>query len=210
MNLFFQGPVYFAELSEENLKSQDRELILSDKYLNVFEWLLSIKVDECKHFYLNPYRRSITTNTHIINKNPEEEKINNSIGEPIKIDKPIDHRLNVIENNKYKVDPFVNPKNEPRYSYRLPKRHLKSVLGEPTFVEIKDKNVLNVRKDYTTMLDLKNKHLKDEASYQATEKDIYGKNLSKSDYLTSRDRLKKKILTNDVLKTRMTLDLFIL
>ena len=60
------------------------------------------------------------------------------------------------------------------------------------------------------MLNLKYKNLKDEENYQATEKDIYGKNLSKSDYLTSRDRLKKKISTNDVLKTRMTLDLFIL
>ncbi len=183
---------------------------MKEKYLSLFEWLVNVKEEECQHFFDNPFVTENSTNTKISNENPESNKLQNPYENPVLSEEINDWKMNVLESSKYKIDPFINPKYDRRIRTELPKRILTSIDGKDELIDIENKRILTVTKDFTTMLNLKEKHLKNSENYQATKKDIYGRYLTKNDFLTSREKLKKKIGMNDLIKTRMTLDLFVL
>ncbi len=205
-----KGPVYFVELTEENMRVLSGKVPLTEKYLTLYEWLLSIKVEECGHFMENPFTNNNSTNTDVSNVNPESIKLTNPVVDLVKPLVDFDPKINVLESTKYKVDPFVNPKVEKDSGVRLPQSKLVSVSAGESKVWVENRQILAVNKDYRTMLNLKERNLKPGENYQPARRDIFGKNLTTSDFLTSRERLKKRIISNDVLKTRMTLDLFLL
>ena len=78
---------------------------------------------------------------------------------------------------------------------QLPNKKLRSNMGNESIVETHDKQVLAVSKDYEKNFNLK---LTNDC------------NKNKDRYITSRERLKKQLALNDVLMTRITLDLFCL
>lgn len=197
-------------MTEENLKASHGKVPLKEKYLTLFEWLLGVKEEECRHFFHNPFVNETSTNTEITNENPESTKLANPSEDVLLAETINDWKMNVLKSSKYKVDPFVNPKFDLRVRTELPKRVLTNAGGHDKLIDIKNRRILSVTKDFTTMLNLKEKHLKGSENYQSTKKDIYGRYLTTNDFLSSRDKLKKKIAMNDLIKTRMTLDLFAL
>jgi len=205
-----KGPVYFVELTEENMKVFNGKVPLSEKYLTLFEWLVGIKVEDCGHFFHNPFTNNNSTNTEISNINPESIKLENPVVNLVKPVVESDPKINVLVSTKYKVDPFLNPKTEKTWGIKLPQKKMISVNGAESQIQVETRKILAVNKDYRTMLDFKQRNLKPSENYQPARKDIFGKNLTMNDFLTSRERLKKRIINNDLLKTQMTLDLFLL
>lgn len=150
------------------------------------EWLSQIKVEECDHFLNNPFTSDNGTNTEISNYNPEPS-YNWFKNEKSKMD--------ILNTKKFTIDPLQNIKNNNMNKNQLPNKKLRSNMGNESIVETHDKQVLAVSKDYEKNFNLK---LTNDC------------NKNKDRYITSRERLKKQLALNDVLMTRMTLDLFIL
>ena len=212
-----RGPIYFGELNEENLNTlntngylRNNQTTLSDKFLIIFEWMIGMEEKECEHFFSNPFIKEDFTNTLISNHNPETDRVNRFISESVVYDDCNHVAYNLLTSMKHKIDPFINPRYENSSEIKLPKYKLISSMGKESFIQIDDKKVLSVKKDFKTLLNLNKNYSKESNQTPSIKKDIYGNHLKQADFLPSREKLRKKVSNNDLLKTRMRLDLFLL
>jgi len=143
-------------------------------------------VKDCMHFYDNPFTTTIGINTDVSNKNPEPSY------NRLRNEKP---PFNILGTSRFIVDPLENLKNETTNENQIPKKKLHSDMGRESCKETLDQHVLAATKTY-------------EKNFNLTFKTNENKN--KDRYITSRERLKKQIALNDVLMTRLTLDVFCL
>lgn len=190
------GPVYYGELRKENLDTHNNmnKLELKDKFLYIFEWLEKMKDIECGHFFMNPFKSNVSVNTDhgVGNKNYADDYQMKSI----------------FWDKKRKIDPFDNPKNH-SVRERLPKR-LNSAFDLNGFYETTDKQTMASKKNYLNCIKLNKrilfKNISDSQpqNYMNTEEDF----LKKQSHVKQKLAQQKKL--NDVLLTRMKLDLFIL
>lgn len=200
-----KGPIYFAQLNEENMSfhnNNKKEVTKADKHYYIFNWIMNIHAKECQHFYQNPFVQTQITNTESMENTVELEK------NPIKSVVQIGH----VSNSIFKIDPFNNPKNQTTIN-KLPKRH-RSNLYENGFFETLEKQTLACTRDYKSLLKLKQNFsldsdftIKNDADGQRWKNLITHKS---EQYSANKNDLKKQKLLNDVLLTRMQLDLFIL
>lgn len=113
-------------------------------------------------------------------------------------------KMNVLQKQdgrltkKFTVDPTRNIKLDETNKNQLPKKKLRSHMGKEQVIETLDKKILAVNKDYKTNFKLK------------TDSNSEKVNKNKDRYITSRERLKKQLALNDLLMTRLTLDIFCL
>ena len=165
---------------------------LKDKFLLVFDWLQGIKSEECSHFYSNPFFSNTENNTDFTNFDTE----------PLNLLKSISKTENKDQIKVQKIDPFENPKIEHDTNNRLPKRRHRS--SKDAFFEYKDKRTLAISKDFTTYLHLKNN---EEHDLNARHLQLqYASEINKD----MKETLRKNILLNDAIFTRMNLDLYVL
>lgn len=191
-----KGPIYYGELRRENLQIHNSitKIQLKDKFLYVFEWLEKMKDSECEHFFKNPFKTSVSVNTdHELRAKTSSDY--NSL-------------QSILWDKRQKIDPFDNPKYH-TVRERIPTR-LNSALVQNGFYETMDKQTLANKKNYRESIQLNKRiHLNKIVSlttqnYLNTEEDI----LKKRSYVKKKLAQEKNL--NDVLLTRMKLDLFIL
>lgn len=202
-----RGPIYFAELNEDNLEAHNKyrkDLDRKDKYLSVYEWLNNMKEKECSHFFTNPFKVSKQVNTD----DKLEADDTSEIAELESITS-----ISVLADKKFKIDPFENAKNQ-LGKEKLPKR-LNSCLHPSGFVETNEKQTLAFKKEYKNYLHINKKFTFHNRLPESVQ---FGKPLIKQEhYITNplnfasiKEKLKKQRLLNDTILTRMQLDLFIL
>lgn len=207
-----RGPIYFAELNKDNLEAHNKYksgLELKDKFMTVFEWLGGINENECFHFYSNPFKSNKQVNTDDVSKiDSTKVTSENFINEKVA-------SIGFLANKKLRIDPFDNPKNEMIIDKLPTKRN--SGLRFNSYFETNEKQTLAANQDYTKYL-----HLDKKFTIHGIEKhvDLINKTLVESkektdtlnsqNYSTVKDRLRKQKSLNDVLLTRMQLDLFVL
>ncbi|CAF0887739.1 unnamed protein product [Brachionus calyciflorus] len=193
-----KGPIYFGELKQDNLDIHNEyktKLELKDKNLFIYEWLQKIDTGECKHFYRNPFKESVSINTETEIENQAETIGFQNKNQPIFLDK------------KRKIDPFENPKNQITKD-RLPNR-LNSAFVLNSYYETMDKQTLASKSDYLNSIKFNKQIMLRTDSNINSVKNIE-QLTSQENYCFIRERLAKEKRLNDILLTRMKLDLFVL
>ncbi|RNA32918.1 hypothetical protein BpHYR1_030542, partial [Brachionus plicatilis] len=191
-----RGPIYYGELRKENLNMHNSRTKLEqkDKFLYIFEWLGKMKDGECGHFFKNPFKSNVRVNT-------DNELRNKDRSDECKVE-------SIFWDKKRKIDPFDNPKNH-SVRERLPKR-LNSAFVLNGFYETMEKQTLASKKNYLNCIQLNKKILLNKMSDSTTE----GYSNTEEEVLKKQSHVKQKLARekkmNDVLLTRMKLDLFIL
>jgi hypothetical protein len=219
-----KGPIYFAQLTEENLEQYDdhKQLTLSDKFEFIFEWLEGMEVEECKpYFFASPFKldQEAQTNVENITNNQDEESANESEifrtkQHDIKTSKfsisTPDLTYPSIKRSRTMIDPFENPKHQ-KQERTFPKLFLKNSNGKDFQFSTYEKHMLAAKSDQTAIdYLLKNQDInKKQASLmkRCNESNLFGNQKSCS---SIHENLKKQIVRNDILLTRMQLDLFII
>lgn len=191
-----KGPIYYGELRKENLHLHNTKntIQLRDKFLYIFEWLEKMKDNECEHFFKSPFKTSISVNTDC------ELRTKISSGD--------NNFESILWDKKKKIDPFDNPKYH-TVRERLPTR-LNSALVLNGFYETMDKQTLANKKNYLNCIQLnKGIHFN-----KISDSKIQSSLNSEEEFMKKRSYVKQKLFQekklNDVLLTRMKLDLFIL
>ncbi len=234
-----KGPIYYAELRQENISIhiQNKKFGLYDKFYNVYEWLKTLDRRECAHFYQNPFQQDKSTIFDAENSNPDlfnEPSIVNSsdslvsasqykateFSRGVKASEPLCVRN--FATKKHQIDPFENPKNERVSSNlillrnRLPQKRLSAVRSYNSQYETIEKKTLVAKKDLAKLLNIEKKFLLNEKSAQNRLKDefVAQTKMTNGKYLPvimrqKTERLNREKSKNDLILSRLELDLFI-
>lgn len=209
-----KGPIYFEKLSEENLLLHNGRktspLTRADKFLFIYEWLNRMNEHECAPvFFLNPFvldkEVTVSIDQSYSSNSDDALTVNN---EPVSVGIG-DFGLNT----QLKIDPFNNPKNDKTVD-KLPKRHL-SNLNTAGFYETQDKQTIFCNRDYKSFLRMNGRFLLNSNASMASQTtgNIHTDattGISPARRQQLKERLKKSKILNDILLTRVELDLYIL
>jgi hypothetical protein len=226
-----KGPIYFAQLTEENLQqfNENKQLKLSDRYEFIFEWLERMDINEClPHFFSNPFKLDQETQANIEveteTSNQKEESIHeieksriNHEYQNAKISKSnvptTDISYPSIKRSRIVIDPFENPKHQ-KQERKFPKFFLKNSIGKDFRYETYEKHMLAAKPDNTALeYLLRNQNLNKKQTdlvRLSNQSLLSSKNYEHKSCLNIRETLKKQLVLNDFLLTRMQLDLFII
>lgn len=197
-----RGPIYFVQLTEENLNIHNEnknKVSMTQKYFNLFNWLKTINVEECTHFYANPFFLDKTNGT--------EEQIDLVGFQNANFPEPNSKQnISFRAQTRYKIDPFKNVTNETIID-KLPKKHRSDLNNERTFYETQDKQTFVWTKNFKNMLQFNNR-----LSFRSARFSDKATNVFDHDKIfeLSKNRLRKQKDLNDRLFATAQLDLFIL
>ena len=195
-----RGPVYFVQLTEENLNTYDetqqkKKLLMSDKYYYIYEWLKSMDENECTHFYSNPFvLDKICSTDEDISSLQQSFRQSGEETDAVKC-------IGVAAKTKYKIDPFDNPTTQ-TFIDKLPSIKHRTRSG---FMMNHDKQTFIATKDYRSML-----RFDTDFSLAAVSKSKSALPSDNDLIISAKENLKKQKQLNDLLFARTQLNLFIL
>ena len=209
-----RGPIYFAQLNQENLDTfnDGKSVRLFDKFLYLYEWLEKIDVNECKHFYQNPFKMDKTSNT--------DKTVNyeNFLNEPK--GKENEKKETFLQGQRAKIDPFNNPKAD-TINNKFPVRHNIDLTGKTRYYETVEKQTLAITNDYKSFLHLDNHDINNVNKLKPINtsfsnltnksgKSTIPTTANNDKFSLTKEKLKRQKTLNDITLTRVELDLFIL
>jgi hypothetical protein len=194
-----RGPVYFAQFTTNNLQTfagNEKKVNLTKKFYYIYEWLNGINENECQHFFDNPFVKNQETNINETLLNNNYLSIINS-----KADEPI-----YVLNNDSKSD------NQSKKQLSMTHKQTEDSMPQMRQYDINGRNKTCQTYNKTNMITTKkfenNFNLKTlNENKLAFQNRIVLKKFK--DLTTTADKLKYQKNRNDLLLSRMSLDLYI-